>query len=1031
MKKIALLNLFVCAALFGAAQSYTEWHDPDVNQVNRTQTRASYFSYPDRGSALAQDVAGSGNYLSLNGVWKFNWVRDQDSRPEDFYRTDFKDDYWAKMPVPGIWERNGYGDPIYRSRFYPWANQVELNPPAVEVRNNYVGSYRRTIGVPAEWKGREIHISIGAVTSNVYLWVNGKFVGYSEDSRIAAEFDITRFIVPGAENLIAMQVYRWSDGTWLEDQDMWRAAGISRDVVLYTRLPTHIEDIWITPDLTNEYRDGILDIEVGIKGAAVLEAELLDENGNPVGGFSARPAGGKISRRMEIASPAKWSAEEPNLYTMLFTLKNTRGEVLEVIPQKVGFRKVEIRDRQLWVNGKPLLIKGVNRHESDPQTGYLVSRQRMEQDVRMMKELNINAVRTSHYPNDPYFYELCDEYGLYMVCEANVESHGMDYGERSLAKNPLFGKAHLERNSRMVEKFKNHPSIIVWSMGNEGGNGINFEKVYNWIKQRDPSRPVQYEQSHQEWNTDIVVPMYWSPDRIEKYALDNDPRPLILCEYAHAMGNSMGNFKEYCDLFRKYPCLQGGFIWDFVDTPFREYSTDGRMYFTYGGDYGRYLPTKQNFNTNGVLNADRGFNPHAYEVRKMYQPIQTAPSDLPNGVIEVYNENLFTDLSDCYLEWGLFCDGAGIRSGVIPNLEIAPRQTAEINLGYGEADIPPQGEVLLNVSYKLARARQMLDAGHVIAREQLTVRPYDFGEQTVNSAGECPGLYEDLVHYEISCPNSTVMFGKSSGWIEYLDVRGQELVNKDNPLKPNFWRAPVDNDYGAMMQQKFGMWRDPEMKLIAISAVKKENGVIVEADYELPELYAKLSMRYAIDTDGRITVCESLSVDKSRETMPHLFRFGMQTVLPGRFGFIEYYGRGPWENYADRNNSADIGLYRQTVAEQYYQYVRPQETGTKTDVRWWTLTDADGLGLKITAPAAFSASALHFLPGDLDGGTGSLPEQIHGGLISPRSVTTLSFDLRQMGVGGINSWGQWPLEKYRLPYDDYTFEFTITPVWQK
>lgn len=1027
MKKLFVV-IFCTIASAGYAQSYTEWHDPEVNQINREPARASYFPYADRQSALQQDPKASGNYLSLNGMWRFSWVPDQDLRPKDFFRTGYDDGHWDLMSVPGIWERNGYGDAIYRSRFYPWANQEELNPPAVETKNNYVGSYRRSFSVPAGWKGKNIYLSIGAVTSNVYVWVNGRFVGYSEDSRIAAEFDVTKYLTEG-ENLIALQVYRWCDGTWLEDQDMWRTAGISRDVVLYARPATRFGDISIMPDLDAEYTDGTLDIRLGTigKGAATVDGELLDPYGYVVASFSEKA--GTVAKTLSVENPLKWSAESPDLYTMLFTLRDRSGNVLEVIRQNVGFRKIEIRNRQVLVNGRPILIKGVNRHESDPQTGYYVSRERMEEDVRLMKELNVNAVRTSHYPNDPYFYELCDRYGLYMVCEANVESHGMEFGERTLAKNPLFEKAHLERNQRMVETFRNHPSIIFWSMGNEAGNGINFEKVYDWIKQRDPSRPVQYEGAHTDPNTDIVVPMYHSPSRIEKFAQGDDPRPLILCEYAHAMGNSVGNFSEYWDVIRKYPSLQGGFIWDFVDTAFREYDAEGRMYYTYGGDYGRYLPSKQNFNSNGILNPDRGYNPSAYEVRKIYQSVWTTAGDAANGTVGVFNENFFTDLSQLRLEWELTRDGEPFLSGVLSDLDVKPQEHKTVSLDYSAADIPSEGEILLNVRYCLKGTGQMLPAGHIAAYDQITVRPYDFARNIVEPVAGNVELYEDLVHYEVTAGGVRAMFGKATGLLEYLTVWGREMLLEGHALRPNFWRAPTDNDYGAMMQQKFGLWRNPEMKLVGISAVRENDGVVVTARYELSELFASLTMTYRIDPSGSIRVSESLTTDSSREKMPHLFRFGMQMVMPGRCNHIEYYGCGPFENYTDRNHAASVGLYRQSVGEQYYNYIRPQENGTKTDVRWWRLTDIDGVGIMLFSDAPFSASALHFLQDDLDGGTGDLPRQEHGGLLRERkNVTTFSFDLRQMGVGGIDSWGQWPLEQYCLPYGDYRFDFTIVPL---
>lgn len=1022
------LFLSVCVLLSMATFArQKEWLDPEVNAINRAAMRAAYFAYPSVESAQAGIKEKASNFMSLNGMWKFNWVQNETDKPVNFYQVGFEDQCWADFPVPGIWEVNGYGDPLYKNVGYAWSNQFRSNPPLVESANNHVGSYRKTIDLPADWKGRQVYLHVGSATSNLYVWVNGKFVGYSEDSKMAAEFDITKYLQPG-KNLIAMQIYRWCDGSYLEDQDFWRLSGIGRDVYLYARTPVHIEDIFITPDLDAAYKDGKLDVVANVtRGGGSVELELKDMNGTPVDKKEVRPDGkGNIRTLIEVSNPAKWSAEEPNLYTLTFTLKNAAGKVLEVIPQRVGFRKIELKKDlgQIWVNGKPVLFKGADRHEMDPLTGYYVSRERMIQDIQVMKENNLNAIRTCHYPDDPEWYNLCDEYGIYLVCEANIESHGMGYGERTLAKNPAYAKAHLERNQRMVEAFKNHPSIIFWSLGNEAGDGPNFEACYKWIKERDASRAVQYEQAGSKAHTDIMCPMYDDLNWMEKFAKGDDSRPLIQCEYAHAMGNSQGGFKEYWDLIRKYPKLQGGFIWDYVDQGLRGYSRDGSMIYTYGGDFNLYDGSDNNFNCNGLISPDRVPNPHMNEVKKVYQSIWTTPVDLQKGLVNIYNENFFIDLSDYYMEWTLLADGEAMESGVVAQLNVAPLATEQVALGY---QLPRTGkELLLNVSYKLKRAKQLLQAGYVVAEDQLSVQPYTGFNASIAASDKAVKIYEDLVHVVLTTGETQVTFDKRNGWIRGLSMNGLEMLEYGYSLQPNFWRAPTDNDMGANLQNRFRSWKNPEMKVKGFKAEQNGTNALVTVDYEMPGVSAALKMIYEINYEGEIRICQDMKVDKSKEKMPHLFRFGMQVVMPGSFDRIDYYGRGPVENYSDRNFSENIGRYRQLVKDQYYPYIRPQESGTKTDIRWWKLTDIDGRGLEIRSDVPFSASALPYLQDDLDGGTRK--QQRHSGDLKTRDLTTLSFDLKQMGLGCINSWGAWPLQPYLLPYDDYTFNVVITPV---
>ena len=1021
-----LLSVCVCLSMTTFARQ-KEWQDPQVNAINRAPMRAAYFAYPTAEAAQAGRREKASNFLSLNGRWKFNWVKNETDRPVDFYQVDFEDQYWVDFPVPGLWELNGYGDPVYKNVGYAWHNQFRSNPPLIESENNHVGSYRKTFDLPADWKGQQVYLHVGSATSNLYVWVNGKFVGYSEDSKVAAEFDITKYLKPG-KNLIAMQIYRWCDGSYLEDQDFWRLSGIGREVYLYARPTLHIEDIFIIPDLDADYRNGKLDVTANVsRSGGQVEMELMDGKGKSVEKKILKPDGkGNIHTVFEVDDPAKWSAEDPNLYTLMLTLKSG-NKVLEVIPQRVGFRKIELKKElgQIWVNGKPVLFKGADRHEMDPLTGYVVSRERMIQDIKIMKENNLNAVRTCHYPDDPEWYTLCDEYGIYLVCEANIESHGMGYGDKTLAKVPAYAQAHLERNQRMVEAFKNHPSIIFWSLGNEAGDGPNFEACYRWIKERDHSRAVQYERAGEAAHTDIVCPMYARPGWMESYAKNEKKnRPLILCEYAHAMGNSQGGFKEYWDLIRKYPKLQGGFIWDYVDQGLRGFTPEGAMIYTYGGDFNLWDASDNNFNCNGLISPDRIPNPHMYEVKKVYQSIWTAPVDLKSGKIRVYNENFFTDLSDYYLEWQILSDGEAVLSGVVGELKVGPQETKEIQLDYQLPD--SDRELLLDVAYKLKKAKQLIPAGHVLAEDQLTIQPYRHFDASISSGNQAVQVYEDLLHLVLTTEERRISFDKRNGWISRITMDGLEMLEYGYTLKPNFWRAPTDNDMGAGLQNRFKAWKNPEMKKKEFKVEAKDNNVRVTVHYELPALAAQLEMIYDIDYEGEIRITEALKVDENKENKPHLFRFGMQMVMPGSFDRIDYYGRGPIENYADRNFSQKLGRYRQTVKEQYYPYIRPQESGTKTDIRWWKLTDVDGRGLLIRSDVPFSASALNYLQEDLDDGLAK--KQRHSGELKPRNLTTLSFDLKQMGLGCIDSWGAWPLQPYLLPYEDYTFHVLISPV---
>lgn len=1011
-----------------------EWLDPNVNAINRAPMHTNYFAYESVGEALKGVKESSGNFMSLNGPWKFFWVKDADARPTDFYRVDYNDKGWNTLNVPAVWELNGYGDPIYVNVGYAWRNQFKNNPPEVPVENNHVGSYRREITLPADWKGKEIFAHFGSVTSNMYLWVNGQFVGYSEDSKLEAEFNLTKYLKPG-KNLIAFQSFRWCDGTYLEDQDFFRFSGVGRDCYLYTRNPKYIQDIRATPDLDAAYKDGTLTVDLTLSGKAAgskVQLELLDSNGEKVTAAEVKGSG-KINTILPVAAPKKWSAEIPDLYTLVATLKDNGGKTIEVIPVKVGFRKIEIKNAQLLVNGQPVLIKGADRHEMDPGTGYYVSRERMIQDIKIMKEFNLNAVRTCHYPDANLWYDLCDEYGIYVVAEANVESHGMGYGAETLAKNPAFAKAHLERNQRNVQRSWNHPSIITWSLGNEAGFGPNFEACYKWIKNEDKSRPVQYEQAGTGESTDIFCPMYYDYDNCEKYAQSNATKPLIQCEYAHAMGNSQGGFKEYWDLIRKYPKYQGGFIWDFVDQSVRWKNADGVEIYGYGGDFNRFDASDNNFNDNGLISPDRVPNPHMYEVGYYYQSIWATPANLQQGEINVYNENFFRDLSNFYAEWQLVADGEVLQTGIVPDLKIAPQKTEKVKLDYNLAAVPAGKEVLLNVAFKLKNAETLLPAGHTAAKNQLVVTPYVAPRLVLANETDCancpvitPQIQTNQRNYLIVSNDKFIAeFNTQTGFLSKYEVEGTDLLNDGQALTPNFWRAPTDNDYGAGLQSKYKAWKNPEMRMVSLNHEMVDGMAQVKAEYELKAVSARLSLTYLINNRGAVQVTQKLTADKSAK-VSNLFRFGMRMQMPADFGEITYYGRGPIENYSDRNNVTDLGKYRQTVAEQAYPYIRPQETGTKTDIRWWRQTTKDGNGLEFVSEAPFSASALNYTMESLD--DGAQKDQRHSPEVPEAGSTNLCIDKVQMGLGCVNSWGRLPLKEYMLPYGDYEFTFIMKPV---
>lgn len=1028
-----IANVSLCLALLsmssGAlAQSESRWQNVNINQQNREPRRANFFAFENLEKAQSFDKKKSANYLSMEGMWKFNFVKDHNKRPANFFALKYDDSQWKDFPVPGLFELNGYGDATYKNIGYAWATQFDPNPPYISELNNYTGSYRRTFELPKDWKGKDVYFHVGSATSNLTLWVNGKYVGYSEDSKVAAEFNISKYLKPG-KNLIAMQVMRWCDGSYFEDQDFWRFTGIAREVYLYARPKLHAADIRLNAALENNYQDGVLNYKVSLKGGKTdVVITLCDKDGKQIA--QATGAQGVI----KVPKVNAWTAETPYLYKAYITLKNKQGAA-EVIPQKVGFRNVEIKNAQLLVNGQPVLVKGADRHEMDPDGGYVVSLERMIQDIKIMKQLNINAVRTSHYPCDPRWYDLCDEYGIYITAEANLESHGMGYEEKSLAKFPEYIVPHIERNEGNVKPLINHPSVIVWSLGNECGYGVNFEKAYDWVKACDTTRPAQYERGGYDSKTDIYCPMYIGYEESESYCKSNGTKPYIQCEYAHAMGNSEGGFKEYWDLIRKYPKYQGGYIWDFVDQGLRDKSpVTGKEIFTYGGDYGRYPASDYNFNCNGIIAPNRRLNPHAYEIQYVLQNVWIKDFDAENGSFNVYNENFFKNIDDLNLTATLFANGVKLTTVAIPDTKgIAPQATKLVKsealksaIEKAEAEHATE-EITINFAFASDGSQPLVDKGQVMARQQIVLNGYEFDKvDAPANTGSKIEVEETNSYVKVSAERMSVTIGKKTGMIDYLDVDGEPMLKFRESMTPEFWRAPTDNDYGASLQKKMRVWKNPQMNLKSFDKSESKDSVVLTANFEMPEVKAELMLRYRINAAGEVTVTEKMTTDKEAK-VADLFRYGMQLQMPASFSKLEYYGRGPEENYIDRHSSSFIGKYEANVKDEYYPYVRPQESGNHTDIRYFSIFNpTTGKGITFEGYAPMECSAIPYLVEDLDAGIEK--EHAwgqHSGDLVEKGLVQLHIQQRQFGLGCIDSWGSSPMEKYRMHYQDRCFSFVI------
>ena len=1044
MKKIFVAALFAGMVLsmaegFCASAGLPDWQDPQVVQKNRAPMTATFET--------------DGLKTILNGVWNFKWYETIDSRSKDFYSLSYDDSSWNTMPVPGVWELNGYGHPLYKNVGYAWFGHYKNNPPFPCMEHNYAGQYRRTFTLGSEWAGKDVFLHIGSATSNVRVWVNGKEVGYSEDSKLEARFDITKYVKTG-DNLIALEIFRWCDGTYLEDQDFWRLTGIARDVYVFSREKKRIEDINVVASASGE---ASLFAEVS-KGVTSVSFAIEDAGGREVAAKTVTVGKERSDRglpcvntTLSVADVKTWTAETPNLYTLKVASFDKKGQT-ESTEIQIGFRDVCIKDGQLLVNGQPVLIKGVNRHELNPYKGYVVSEADMIQDIQIMKQLNFNAVRTCHYPNDPLWYSLCDKYGLYVVDEANIESHGMGYSELTLAKVASYEHAHLERQRRMVKRDFNHTSIIVWSLGNEAGDGPNFEKGYAMVKSMDQSRPVQYERAQLNPHNDIYCPMYLNYEKSEAYVSSDPYRPLIQCEYAHAMGNSMGGFKEYWDLIRKYRSYQGGYIWDFMDQALwwpadaENYGTD--HIFAFGGDFNDYDPSDNSFCCNGVIAADRTYHPHAYEVFYQQRSILTsaAPEEILSGVVNVYNENFFIDLSRYVMEWELQVDGVVVRKGY-QTVKAAPQQTVQVRLD-GVKDALPADlkahDVYLNVRYVLMCADGLLPAGTLVAYDQLLVNEAAMPAfENVSGAPEYTRdgdshVFSGILTYQGATADRVAewvaVFDASRGALVSYSVNEVERIQA--PLEPCVARAATENDLGAKFDKKLALWRSAEFVVDTFEVVDAGFCSRINVTYRPIGEAAVVKVGYDIYADGTIAAREEL-VDAGKLSEASILpRFGMNFAMPGRYSVLEFYGKGPHENYVDRQSSAQVGHYVQTVNEQYhYGYVRPQESGTKSALKWMRVLDDNGDGFEIASDVKFFGSALPFHWKEMDVRTIGT-NQAHSLELkkiaheNDRSLGTtwVNFDLAQTGLGCVNSWRAWPREEYQVKPAPMEFRFVIRPV---
>ena len=1066
MKKRIFIFLFIFSVTgILLAQNLREWEDPEVIGVNKEPARTTFRSYPSRSDALAKKNAF---IESLDGVWKFKWYPNPDSAITGFYDPSFDTSAWDNIKVPGNWEVQGFGTPIYVNHPYEFADKrtpiTEFKngpePPKVPHEFNPVGLYRRDFTVPADWNGREIFLYFGAVKSAFYLYVNGKYVGYSEGSKLPSEFDVTKYVKSGQKNIVALKVLRWSTGSYLECQDFWRISGIERNVYVYSQPKTRILDFAAVSTLDDDYRTGILKLDVNIKNqlsvskGIIVSYSLLYGNEQikkgTINGVIPKRSSGQFHFKTKIRDVRQWNAEHPELYTLLLLLQDKDGKELEATTSNVGFRRIEIKHGQFFINGMAVLLKGTNMHEHNPETGHYVTEELMRKDIELMKQFNLNAVRLSHYPQSESWYELCDEYGIYVVDEANIESHGMYYGENSLAKKPLWEKAHLDRMLRMVKRDKNHASVIIWSMGNEAGNGVNFYKGYKAMKEADPSkRPVQYERVETdsryvmgwEWNSDIIVPQYPGPQFLEWIGDHLLDRPFIPSEYAHNMGNSTGNFTDYWNEIRKYPQLQGGFIWDWVDQGLWKTDGNGIRFFAYGGDFGENMPSDGDFLMNGVINADRTIQPAIHEIKKGHEPIIFRFLREKDRIARVLIENYydFTDLSELQFWAEIMADGKTLKTFPVENVEGEPHTGRPVNIDLGN-DITPQPgtEYFLILRAKTKEAKGVVPAGHVVSEQQFRLK-WKSDEAVQYSVKDYGSFKVKETSSEVTVKNKKVqfVFDKKTGTILSYRFNGTEYIYDGNGPRPDFWRAPTDNDFGNRMTSKNINWKkattEPDVENVKVEKTGKSN-VSITVVFDLKATETTFTTEYTLSGSGRLSVKNTLAATETeRSDIP---RVGMNLLIDRKFDNLTYFGRGPWENYADRKASALIGLYKSTVEDQRVFYARPQENGNKCDVRWAALTDDSGNGLLVVTgnTEGFEMTAMPYLTSDFDAEKGYDYKPVneyntHMEFVKPEDFVRWNIDYGQRGLGGVDSWYSMPLKKYLLmPDKNYSWEFTFIPV---
>lgn len=1031
MKKTFLVLILLVANIYLFAQNNTpDWENPEVFAINKEDTRTTSIPYPSIDLAINDDYATSPYYQLLDGNWKFKWVSKVAEIPEGFYKENYDVSQWVEMPVPGNWEFNGYGIPMYVNNGFGFPK----NPPYIDKEDSPSGAYRHTFNIPDNWDGRRVFLHFEGGTNSMYVWVNGEKVGYTENAKSPAEFDITKYIRKG-KNSLACEVHKFSDATYLEDQDMWRLGGINRSVYLYSTAKTRILDFFAHPDLDKNYKNGIFSADIKLKNYAgesqnqTIEIAILDNTGKKVFNKSQKvniPASNTTDLTLSgsVSSPLKWTAETPNLYSMLITLKDGKGNIVEATSHKIGFRKIEITDGQVFVNGKKVYFKGVNLHEFNTNTGQVVTRKEMIRNLQLMKELNINAVRTSHYPQQPLWYKLCDEYGIYLVDEANLESHGLGYGKDNVSNFPEWHAAHMDRITRLIERDKNHASVIFWSLGNEASNGKAFFDMYDWAKVRDNSRPVQYEQAYQrDRNTDIICHMYPSWNSMKHDAGRDIGKPYIMCEYAHAMGNSMGNFQEYWDLMRSSKNMQGGFIWEWYNHGFPTHDEQGRFYWAYGGDLKGYNKQNDgNFCMDGIISPDQKYIPHTHIVKKVYQNILFEAKDLSNGIITVINDFKFTDLNNknYTYKWILLKNGENAGEGAFDAVIPADsRKDVKLNL---PAINPENGtEYYLQVFAYNNEETPFIATGFEVAKGEFAFESNNYFAKSTEASGSL----------NIEKKDDKIIVKSGDIYYEFSTKDGKGLTNISNNgrwvfnelPRLNFWRAPTDNDFGAWSQYSMRIWENAGHNIIYTYKGEQESNGTLVINYELKlrGIEAKVDITYTVNKDGSLTT--DTHYQALKEGLPEMMRLGMIMALPQNLDTFTWYGRGPHENYIDRNADTFMGIWKGLVKDQAFAYYRPQETGNKTDVRWLTLTNKDGKGIKISGAQPLSVSATNNRPEDLDPGT--TKKQQHSSDILPRHETVLCVDLFQKGIAGLDSWGAQPLDQYRFWNKEYRYSYTI------